>query len=353
MNSHAASRRPLVPEDIDVARSFSRAAWAAVGAAARKVYAADYCEQLFPRDPVARQILLARAAPAGATTSDSAWAGALAARAVGEFLPSLAPLSAAAALIPMGTRVPVGDLPLDIPVLVGLPSAAPFVGEAGGIPLRAGAFTTVPIAGRKMGIMLGFSKELAAVSGAQSVFEELLRRTAAVSLDAAMFGTNVGTAVVHAGLLAGVVPLTAATGGGSPAMISDLTRLGAAVSAGGQPGPIAFVMSPDRAATTAMRASEVTVPIILGSVAVPATRVIAVSAGELLHGHGLDPSIDASENATIHFEDTSPVSVTAGAPSYSLYQAGMIGLRMVLPVAFGASRAGAVAYLDGASWLPA
>jgi len=204
------------------------------------------------------------------------------------------------------------------------------------------------------------AKELARYSGAEAVFEALLREEAALSLDAAYFGTDDGsTAGHHAGLLASVTPIAATAGGGTTAMIADLTKLAAAVTVGGS-GQVVFVTGPGRAATTAMRSMEVTVSAILPSLAVPETRVIALDPASIVHGFDGSPEILASEEPVIHMSDT-PLQIATGAqgsgvlatPTQSMFQTSQIAFRMLLDIAFAKRRTDCVAYMDNAVWTPA
>jgi hypothetical protein len=353
--------RPLVPSDL--ARGpehLLRAAWAAVTASLGGIGERDpvaAARRLYPDDEVAVGVLQ-RAAISGALTSVPAWAGALVTRQTAEWLGSLAPVSAAAELIRRGTVLPVSEgVPVNIPIRATPPAVAGWVDEAGAIPVRQWSFGTAALNPKKLGVLVALSKELARYSGAEAIFEAMLREEAALSLDAAYFSTDDGSAAGHhAGLLAGVTPLTPATGGGSAAMIGDLTRLAAAVSAGGS-GQVVIVTGPGRAASTAMRSMEITVSTILPSLAVPDTRVIAIDPASLVHGYELAPEILASQEPTMHMSDT-PLQIASGAqgsgvlatPTQSMYQTAQIAFRLLVDIAFAKRRPDCVAYIDNPVW---
>lgn len=95
---------------------------------------------------------------------------------------------------------------------------------------------------------------------------------------------------------------------------------------------------------------------ILPSAAVPEDRVIAADPASLIHLASGAPDIDSSNEALLHFSDTPGQVGTAGspnavaAPAGSLFQTDVIAVRLTADVAFGARRAGAVAYMDGVQW---
>lgn len=295
---------------------------------------------------------LLRAATDPATTTDPGWAGVLAEGAVGQWIPTLTPESAAAALIPRGLRIRIrGGAPLSVPICTTPPAQAPWVGENSPIPAMAFAFSTSEaMAARKMAVIVSMTRELARHSTAETVFNKLLQERAAFSLDAAYFSTDAGDDVVHQGLLYGLTPLA-----GTGDMVDDLSALAAAVCGPGSSGEVVFVTSTARAAVLRLRSSEVTAD-VLGSSVVPDDRIIAIDSRALAHGFGSAPEITASEESVIHMSDaptnigTAGTPATVAAPAQSAFQVAAVAMRMLLDVAFVVRRAGAVAYLDGAGW---
>lgn len=345
-----AAARPLVPSDIATRSVVPRSCFAALLAATRNVDPARVAGERWPTEAPVLQALL-RAATDPATTTEPAWAGALAEGAVGQWLPTLTPESAAAALIPRGVRLRIrGGQPLSVPISTTPPSQAPWVGESSPIPATAFSFsTTDPMAARKMAVIVSMTRELARHSTAESVFNKLLQERAAYSLDAAYFSTDAGDDVVHAGLLNGLTPIA-----GSGDMVEDLSLLAAAVSGLGASGEVVFISSTARAAVLRLRSPVVNVE-VFGSSALPDDRVIAVDPRALAHGFGPAPDISASEETVIHMDDA-PANIGTGAgvasPAVSAFQVAMVVQRMILDVAFLSRRAGAVAYMDGIDWSP-
>jgi hypothetical protein len=345
--------RPAYPP-APSAQHLQRAAWATVVAATNEwgTSAGDLCTKLFPDDAVARH-LLTRAAISGATTSTPAWAGLLAQRAVGEWLGSLVPASAAAALIARGPVLSLtGYGSINVPIRAAGPTATGWVDEAGAIPMRAWSFSSALLSPHKMAVIVVLTKELAQNSNALPIFEAVLREEAAMSLDSAYFSADDGsTAGHHAGLLAGLV-----AGTGSAVMANDLAKLAETVGANGS-GQVVFVMSPGRAAAAAVRMPAEATATVLPSLAVPADRVIAIDPLALVHGFGSEVELMASEEPLLHMSDT-PLNIASGAqgsgvlatPAQSMFQTAMIATRLIVDVSFAARRSGAIAFMNGCTW---
>jgi hypothetical protein len=353
MQSAAAyDQRPLVPDDLQPARSLFRAAWAATTAEARQRNGADLCREIFPRDVLALQILT-RAAISGANTTTPAWTGTLAAQVVGQFLASLAPDSAAAALMPRGVNVRLiqEGSSMVIPLATGAVAAAPWVGEMAAIPVERFTFSSGSVlTPKKLGAIVVMSTELARYSGAVAIFELMLRQQAAYSLDAGYFSAAAGSATTHPGLLNGLV-----AGTGTAIMADDLAKLAEAVAP--PTGDLVFVMHPGRAAAADVRADITGGEVeILPSLAVPAGRVIAIDPASLIHGTTGDPEILATASSVLHMNDA-PTDIgvagapaTVAAPAQEMFQTAQVATRLLVDLGFLIRRAGAVAFMDGCTW---
>lgn len=341
------SDRPFLPSDLSPVGLIERAAFASFVAAYRgDEDASDVCREFWPNEKVA-PLLLARATATVGTTGTSGWASQLVQQATGAFFASLSPTSAAAALVERGTPVSLGRAgSMILPVRSGAPVPLPWVAEGDVIPVRIQSVAPATLEPRKMGTIVALSRELAKRATGEAVFTAMLREEASLSLDAAYFSAAAGSSTVHAGLLNGVTPIVTAGN-----ITDDLAALASAVGAGGS-GQVAFIAGPGLAAAIMVRSPDLKVP-VLGSVAVPEDRVIAVDPLSLAHGFGDDPEISASESAVLHMTDDASGSVMAGDPVRSLFQTAGIALRLIVDVAFAARRAGAVAYVDGVDWYSA
>ncbi len=333
--------KPFLPSDLSPAGLIERAAFASFLAVHENAEEVDVCRRLWPNDRAA-PLLVSRAAAAVGSTTAPGWAAELAQRATGAFFASLAPISAAAALVDLGLRVTLGrSATMVIPARSGAaPLALPWVAENGVIPVRIQSIAAATLDPRKMAVIIAFSRELARRSSAELVFTSMLREEASMSLDAAYFSAAAGSASVHPGLLLGVTPTP-----GFGDMAGDLGALASAVGVGGS-GQVVFIAGPALAAAIQIRLPNLKFP-VFPSLAVPVDRIIAVDPAALAHGFGDDPEIMASEEALLHMTDTASGSIMAGDPVRSMYQTAGIALRLIVDVAFAARRTLAVAYIDG------
>jgi hypothetical protein len=93
------------------------------------------------------------------------------------------------------------------------------------------------------------------------------------------------------------------------------------------------------------------------SVNVPAGRLIMIDAADFATAAGDQPEFEASEQAVIHAEDTSPAQISAAgtpntvaAPVISMFQTASIALRMLLDVTWAMRRTGMVQWVDDVDW---
>jgi len=343
--------RPLVPEDRyrRSPRHLQRAAWAAIRAAlgdgpgGRNPVAV--AQHLYPGDEVPG--LLLRAAISGARTDVAEWLAGLAGHGLADFLTGLGPASAMSEVIRRGVVIPIGEntlltIPYRSPVAVG-----GWVGEGAPIPAAQLAVSTTPLVPKKAGVLVTFSRELAKYSGAEAVFTQMLRENAAAVIDSLYLGSAAASADGLAGLLNGVSALASA---GS--VLGDLEQLAAAVSGTDGSGEVIYIASPGVAATLAV--STTYKPTVLGSIAVPASRLVAISLDGIIHGINPVPDITASIDATLHLSDV-PLQIGAAgpvlaSPTQSMYQTATGALRLIIDLAYVKRRSNAVAYVDPIAW---
>ncbi|MGF7163140.1 hypothetical protein FHS85_004798 [Rhodoligotrophos appendicifer] len=338
---------------VHVERAVSARVLAAAG-----VYAGgfeDFLKKRYPNDQLSAAVFdRANVLPAF-TTSQTV----IVQSAFKSFLTSLVPLSAAAELIRRGVQVDIGrDASAAYPARSGAPTAAPWVGEGEPIPVVTRAVTSVTVGpARKIALISVITRELARRADGEAVVTQLLREDVAAGLDAGYFSTAAGSASAHAGLLNGVSPLTATSGGDYIAMQADLAALAAAVAANGS-GQVVFIVSPTNAAILPIKVPDIASGItVLPSSAVSDTRVIAVDPISILHFTDPEPEIDISKHATVHMsnvplEIVSDTGPTIADPVRSTFQTDALAIRLLADIAFSKRRSGAVAYMDDVDWSP-
>jgi hypothetical protein len=170
-----------------------------------------------------------------------------------------------------------------------------------------------------------------------------------------MFSTNADDGVTPGGILAGVSPGTAATGGGVTALSKDVATLVAALTTGGGGRSPVFVAAPGTAASMKVLAgSRFDFP-ILASSALSAGSVLAVEASSFVSIIAPAPEFLVSKEAVLHMEDTTPgpIGGQGSMPSgevRSLWQTDTLGLRTILRVNWGLRASGQVPLLNSVTW---
>lgn len=228
-----------------------------------------------------------------------------------------------------------------------------FVEENAPIPIRGDTFSLVTLGPlKKLAAIVAWSREVGKRSDAEQIFRLMLAEDVSAGLDAAFFSDAAADAVRPAGLLFGVAPITAAAGADEAAIRTDLAVLAEAVSATGS-GSVTFIAAPARVAKLRILAPTL-FPVldIVASASIAADRIIAANGASLLVSVDPSPDVTVSNVATVHM-DTAPAPIVDGAtasPVRELWQTASLAARLIHELSFVKRRAGAVAYIDAASW---
>lgn len=331
------------------ARSVENAAWAA---ARRRVPGGGAeADEIERSDGVARRLLqpvVLRAPVAPGTTTGSGWADDVVTSAVGAFIASIAPLSAGARLIAAGERVALSPTAsVAFPTADTSPGAAPWLAEGEPIGVKNFAFDSATLGpARKLATLLSLSREVLKRSAGRAIFDQLLRETAAHSLDLAVFSNQPASAAACAGLRNNLTPI-ASTGDAA----ADVAALLAEVANLGGSGAAAIIANPREAAVLNVALPQLAVP-LWPSRALPVGTVLAVDPSDFASSVA-DVELYASEESVLHMSDT-PLEIVSDAPAtadpvLSTYQTGVVALRMILELSF-VSRAGHVASMESVAW---
>jgi hypothetical protein len=273
--------------------------------------------------------IVTRAASSPAMTGTTGWAAELAQTRAEDMLAMLAPLSAGAKLLGMGTTLLfAGANKITFPAF-NPPSASnvSFVAQGAAIPVRQLTSTagTTSLDPRKLAVIFVLTREMLDSSNAEALVRMVVTESVSLALDAALFSSTAGDAVRPPGLLFGVSAITATAGGGSAAMQKDISALVSAVSpvAGLD---IALVTDPGTATRLMMGTLRLDLP-VLATNSVAAGTVIAVGLPALVSATAERPTIDATRDAEVQM-DTAPVGdiSTAVGPVRSIFQSDSVGL---------------------------
>ena len=310
-------------------------------------------KKLWPNDAGPQVLLRAAVSPTNTTS-----AAALALDSATDFVASLAPFSAAAKLIAAGLRIPLtGINSLSIPRRQGgKPSGSVvWVSQGSPIPVKQYTLDNATLGPTcKLPLLVGLTRELAEHAGGDETIMTLVREDLAASLDASVFSNAAAVAGTRpAGIFNGVTPITGATAG-ADAMATDLEKLaGSVLSNGGS--EVVYVMSPKQYASVKLRLLTPITPNIWVSPALAAGTIAAIEPRAFVSAFGPEPRINASAEATVHFEDTNPAEIVAAggvaaAPTRSAWQTDLIIIRAILDAAWTMRASGMVAVITDAHW---
>jgi hypothetical protein len=258
--------------------------------------------------------LLIRAATNPAQLDTVSWAQDLATYVVYDFVVSLAPLSAGAALISRGLNVPMNRAAaVAVPGYVTSASdAGSFVDEGHPIPVRAMALD-VPLilTPKKLACITSYTRELAAASNIERVIKSVLGEAVALAIDKELFSSNLVTDTAPGGILAGVVALAAKAGGGVTAFTEDIKSLLDALTSAGGGRDVVFVGAPATVAAALNWCSSKFPYTFLASSAIAKNTLIAVEAGAFCSAFMPVPEFSISAEALIHQENTTPLEIVS------------------------------------------
>jgi hypothetical protein len=352
--------RPFpLPEDIikqaRPAVHLARAAVAHLRSYVKKSTPEYVVAQMWSRDPVTVEVL--RAATAPATTTTTGWAKEVSRTAIYDLVQSVTSLSAAAQLIDRGLQLSldgIGELRVPGRVL-NAAAAGQWVAEGGAAPARQLSFANAILQPRKLSVLMTFTHEQAESSNIEAIVRQTMGEAAGLALDAAMFSAVAGDASRPPGLFVGVAPVTAATGGGTTAMYTDLGKLFGALAGAGAGKNAVIVAAIPEAVTLKLTAGPKFDYDIIASTALAAGTVAVVEVASFVSGFSALPTFRVADQASYHAEDASPQDITGGTPSpavpvKSLFQTNSIGLKMDFHAAYGLRAAGHAQYLTGATW---
>jgi hypothetical protein len=283
------------------------------------------------------------------------------------FLPLLAPSAASTRLLGMGTKFDLQGLStIKLPDIAksGRPPVV-FVGEGSPSPtvdLVTGAATLGPTC--KVLINCALTSEVQAMSleNASVIVSQALALSTEEALDSVVFSNaaavidGAGHTVSPAGLLHGITPIASAGTKGAAGIAADLGLLADKIAGNGvNADDMTVVTTPSLAKKLQVLLGPKYQGDILSSAQLAAGTVIGIVTRGLSVGYGGDVSVEQSNVALVHFEDTTPLPIIGGppaapaAPSLSAFQQDLLVLRIRARVAWTIQSA-AIAEVTGADW---
>jgi HK97 family phage major capsid protein len=251
--------------------------------------------------------------------------------------------------------------------------AGSFVGEGAPIPVRQAQTAAVTIGLKKMAVIVSYSREIGehSIPAIEGLLRTFISEDTEVAVDTVLVDANAATAIRPAGLRNGVTGLTATTGGGFAALVGDIKAMISVLAAANALRNPVWIMHPTQATSISLTATANGVfpfkaeidgkmlqgyPTIISST-IPAGTLILLDAADFVSVSGDEPRFEVSDQATLHFEDTTPQQIgTVGtpnvvaAPARSMFQTDSLALRMILPMNWIMRRTGVLAWTSAVTW---
>jgi hypothetical protein len=337
------------------ADSLVRAGVAMLVARATGDFADNIADRDYGKDPLLPVTLKA----ASSVTTSAAVAPQMV---VADFIDSLAPQSAGAALLGMGLGLPAsGGGVFQIPAVTASAGKADFVAEGGPIPVEQfDTSNSLFLNLKKIASISTFTRE--SLEHTTPLVEALvgnaLRESMALSLDAKMLDANPGSDSRPPGLLNGI---SAGSESSNPDLIEALHEdLGTLIgTVGGVAGgnQICLVCAPVQGRRLKLRMAnrgDLGFDVLLSS-AVTERTVIALASNTLASALDPVPRIDVASQTVLNYDDSAPEDIATGGvlasgSTRSLFQADLLGLKLVLRVCWGLRSASGLAWLENTIW---
>ncbi len=287
-----------------------------------------------------------RATTNPAMTTVSGWAAELAAAKVAvDFLSSLAPRSAYAALSAIGLRVDLAGAGLaTIPAWNTVANGSFFLAEGQPASVRQSSLARSDMTPKKGVLISVFTAELAnhSTPSIEAILRAGLESDAWAETDTVLLGNSVATAAAPAGIRAGAAVITPATGGGAAALGADLSALATAVSVTGPVQRPTYILNPvdlvrALAVSPALNGEQVT---LISSPYQPVKVVTFLDAASFASATRDEPEVSVSREPTLVMRSPDPAAVTdaagvRGTPTTSTWQIDAYAIRTIIDLTWG------------------
>jgi HK97 family phage major capsid protein/HK97 family phage prohead protease len=321
--------------------------------------------------------IVSKAVSAPALTTTTGWAAELVQTAFLDMIETLIPMSVYPGLSNRGPKFTFGrNGIISIPARsTATTVAGSFVGQGAPIPVRQGAFTATTLTVKKLGVITTFSREMAEHSTPQieAVLRQAIIEDTSVAIDTILLDATAASATRPAGLRNGVTGATATAGGGLAALVGDVKALAGSLitSSNGHLRDPVWIMNPIQVLSIQFQTNangqfifqdEIAQGRFRGyplyqSTTVPSGTVLLIDAADFFSATGDTPTFNASDTATLHMDDTTPLALSAtgapntvAAPIRSLYQTDSLAIRMTMDMNWAMRRTGVVAFVSSVTW---
>jgi len=339
----------------------------------------DMRQKIYGNDEITRVVCdyTLKAASAPAMTTVSGWAAELVQQIYADFMQVLLPLSVFPGLSSRGLALTFGAAGrIIIPTRSLTPSiSGSFVGEGQPIPVRQGAFSSQTLTPKKMAVITPWTKEMDehSIPAIEGLLRQAVLEDTAISLDTILLDNNPATTIRPPGLRSYQAGLTPTAGGGFTALVGDIKQLYGSLltlTNGNVRAPVVLMNPQQELSIRLTQPPNAATPLfpfqeqldedklidadVISSGTVPVGELVMVDAADFVSVGAEGPRLEISDQATLHFEDTSPVDITGGTPSpavpvKSLWQTDSIALRLIMPLNW-VMRRPVVSWISGVTW---
>lgn len=305
----------------------------------------DIAAELWPSD--VELGLAIKAASAPAMTTVPGWAKELAQTILLDTIEALGATSAGAEMLADALVLSwSGAGSIGVPGFVASAANAKFVAEGDLIPVGQLATTAPAMQPHKLGSIAVLTREMMEGSNAEAMIGDTLVKSAALALDAALFGSAAASAAQPAGLRNGIAALApSASADPFGAFFEDISSLIGAVGQVGGKGPFYLIGSAGRIVSARQRfvteAGDI-IPVISAAVG---NDLIAVASQAIVAALSPTADMETATTGTLVM-DTAPVA--GGGPERSLFQTDSVAIKMRWPVSWVLRDARGVAWLTPA-----
>jgi hypothetical protein len=233
---------------------------------------------------------------------------------------------------------------------------ADFVGEGKPIPVQeAPTSVGATLEPHKVEAITVLTEEIMRSSNAETMVRQVLMESTGPAIDKVLFSTNAAGPDRPPGLLNGIAALPpAAAGEKAQAIVDDLQALATVVAPVAGNGEIVIVAAPAQGVALRLRMpAKLTWP-VLTSASLAAGTVIAVATNAVVSAAEGSPQIDASRDASVHWDTVPDEIVDIGGiyarPVASTFQTETVALRLRWPISWALRASDGLAWMSGVNW---
>ncbi len=324
---------------------------------------------------MAEMITKAAAIPADTTTSG--WATNLVQTVIGDFIESLIPFSLYPKIAARGASYTFGrNGTISLPARNTATSVGgAFIAQGAAIPVKQGAFTSVTMTPKKMGVITTMTREITehSIPAIESIVRDAMMEDTGVAIDTILLDATAADTTRPAGLKNGISKVSASATASIVGFVADITNLTAALitATSGRLRSPAWIMNPGDVLKASLLQTtvgetpfreEMSGGTLLGYPIFATTTGLSdmmalIDCADFATATGDTPQFSVSDQAVLHMEDTSPTALSAvatpntvAAPIRSLWQTDTMAIRMILDINWIKRRSGIFQWTDTMAW---